>query len=169
MIVIGINGNIMDTNSIESKLLASRRIILGYIEKKVGEREAAEDILQDSLLKALRAESGLREKEKLIPWFYRIVDNAIADRFRRRRVEATYLAEIAGEGEPGITPEEEGRICACIAAVIPIMKPEYAMLVEELELGSGDPESVAERLGITRNNLKVRHHRARTQLRERLE
>lgn len=45
------------------------------------------------------------------------------------------------------------------------MKPEYAELIEAMDLGSETPEAAAERLEITRNNPKVRHHRARQQLR----
>ena len=41
--------------------------------------------------------------------------------------------------------------------------------VEALELDGRDPDAVARELGITRNNLNVRRHRARRQLRERLE
>jgi DNA-directed RNA polymerase specialized sigma24 family protein len=42
-------------------------------------------------------------------------------------------------------------------------------LIAAVELGGETPEAAAERLGITRNNLKVRRHRARQQLRVRLE
>lgn len=52
---------------------------------------------------------------------------------------------------------------------MPTLKPEYAALIEELELTDSDPARVAERLGITLNNLKVRRHRARQALRKRLE
>lgn len=154
---------------IENTILEGRSALLGYIKKKVGDPDLAEDILQESMVKALRSAPELRDEEKVIPWFYRIVDNAIIDSFRRRRVERNYLERIAGEEEPSVTPEEERRICACIKDIIPTLKPEYAELVEELELRDEDPAVVAERIGITRNNLKVRRHRARTQLRERLE
>ena len=44
-----------------------------------------------------------------------------------------------------------------------------AELIIELELWDGDPARLAAQLGITRNNLKVRRHRARRALRQRLE
>jgi RNA polymerase sigma-70 factor (ECF subfamily) len=49
------------------------------------------------------------------------------------------------------------------------MNPDYAELIEAMDLENEDSGSVAERLAITRSNLKVRHHRARRQLRQRLE
>lgn len=153
-------------NSIETKLLGNRGVLLGYIRKKVGDADLAEDILHDSLLKALRSAPELRDEEKLLPWFYTIINNSITDLFRRRQTARKYQMESAGES---FSPEEERVLCQCFKEIIPTLKPEYAELLEELELNGGDPEAVAARLGITRNNLKVRRHRARVQLRERLE
>ncbi len=49
------------------------------------------------------------------------------------------------------------------------MRPAYADLIRALDLDGVPAEAVAERLGISRNNLRVRHHRARAQLKVRLE
>lgn len=156
----------MNSSSIESKLLGNRGILLGYIRKKVGDADLAEDILHDSLLKALRSAPELRDEEKLLPWFYTIINNSITDLFRRRQTARKYQMESV---EESFSPEEERVLCECFKGIIPTLKPEYAELLEELELNGGDPEAVSARLGITRNNLKVRRHRARMQLRERLE
>ena len=59
-------------------------------------------------------------------------------------------------------------MCACVLDLVPTLKPEYAAVIEA-DLAERDPESVADALGVTRNNLKVRRHRARQQLRARLE
>jgi RNA polymerase sigma-70 factor (ECF subfamily) len=53
-------------------------------------------------------------------------------------------------------------------AIIPTLKPEYAELIRKVDLAENSPANVAEELGITPNNLTVRLHRARAQLRERL-
>ncbi|MFQ5570498.1 MAG: RNA polymerase sigma factor, partial [Rhodothermales bacterium] len=70
--------------------------------------------------------------------------------------------------ETTLEPAEYATVCRCFEALLPTMHPDYALLIEALELGDEDPQAVADRLGITRNNLKVRRHRARQQLRERL-
>jgi RNA polymerase sigma factor (sigma-70 family) len=150
-------------------VLDNRNALLGYIRRKVSDPDLAEDILQDSLLKAIRSAPELREEMKLLPWFYRIVNNAITDYYRHRAIVPKYLEQYAGEMETSVAPEERENLCQCIRGVIPSLKPEYAELITELELGDGDTEEVASRLGITRNNLKVRRHRARTALREKLE
>lgn len=152
----------------ESTLLASRASMLGYIRSKIADPDLAEDILQESMLKALSA-PGLRDEEKIVPWFYRIVNNAITDFYRHRGVVAKYVRPMPEGAEPGAEDREHAMICACVRDLIATLKPEYAALIEELDLNEEENAVVAERIGITRNNLKVRHHRARTQLRQRLE
>jgi RNA polymerase sigma factor (sigma-70 family) len=153
----------------DSRLLEQRAKLLAYIRSKVPDPDLAEDVLQESLLKALQAAPDLRDEERFIPWLYHIVNNAIMDVYRRRYIESKYRAQPPGKGEPLVPPEDAAALCACIWDVIPTLKPEYAEMMIELELWDGDPASVAERLGITRNNLKVRRHRARRALRKRLE
>lgn len=153
----------------DSRLLEQRAKLLAYIRGKVPDPDLAEDVLQDSLLKALQAAPDLRDEERFIPWFYRILNNGIMDVYRRRRIEATYRIQPSKKEEPYVPPEDAANLCTCIWDVIPTLKPEYAELIMELELLDGDPARVAERLGITRNNLKVRRHRARRVLRQRLE
>jgi DNA-directed RNA polymerase specialized sigma24 family protein len=67
-----------------------------------------------------------------------------------------------------LSPEDEGELCECFRTLIPTLKPEYAELLDRVELGRERPEAVADSLGITSNNLKVRRHRARQALRVRL-
>jgi RNA polymerase sigma-70 factor (ECF subfamily) len=154
-----------------TKLLSHRKMLMAYVEKKVSDSELAEDVLQESLLKALRSAPHLREEDKLMPWFFRILNNAITDTYRRRHVEGKYREAFEELNIQNEEPEsdDEAILCACFRELIPTLKPEYAELIENLELTNGDPEQVAAQLGINRNNLKVRRHRARQALRERLE
>jgi RNA polymerase sigma-70 factor (ECF subfamily) len=156
--------------TLERQLLDRRAALLGFIRSKVGDDDLAEDILQESLLRALQSAPELEDEEKLVPWLYRIIRNAITDSYRRHAAAARRLEQLALEHPQEEPPaEDHAALCACFRAVLPTMKPEYAQLIEAMDLGSEGPEQVAERLDITRNNLKVRHHRARQQLRERLE
>jgi len=159
----------MKNNITIHKLLDHREKLLGFVRGRISDPALAEDILQDSLLKALRAAPELRDEEKLVPWFYRILNNAVIDYYRRRATASKYQTAYTGETEPAIEPEDEAALCACFRELIPTLKPEYAGLIEELELSGNDPAQAARRLGLSRNNLKVRRHRARQALRQRLE
>jgi RNA polymerase sigma factor (sigma-70 family) len=152
---------------LQSRLLEARETFLGYIRKRVDDPELAEDILQDSLLRALQAAPDLRDGSRLVPWFYRILQHAIIDAYRRGAAPR-HISLTAG-AEPSIEPEDEAALCECFRSLVPTLKAEYAELINAVELGQESPEKAAVRLGVTPNTLKVRRHRARQALRRRLE
>ena len=153
---------------IEARLFDARGQFLGYIQKRIKDPELAEDILQDSLLRAIRAAPELRDEERLIPWFYRVLQNAIVDTYRRRGVEQAHVI-VVDVPEVAAEAEDDSELCACFERLIPTLKTEYADLIHAVELGNESPDQTATRLGITANNLKVRRHRARQALRRKLE
>lgn len=154
-----------------SRLLAQRQKLLAFIRKKVADPETAEDILQDSLAKALKSAGEIRDDERFISWFYTILNNAIIDFYRHRAVEARHVESSDYQLDSHAAPDqaEESELCECFRDLLPALKPEYAELIEKLELTDGDPATLAKQLGTNVNNLKVRRHRARQALRERLE
>ncbi len=151
------------------RLLQHGGRLLTYVQSKLNDPNLAEDVLQDSLIKVLRAAPELRDEEKLLPWFYSILNNAITDLYRRQQIEQRSLQQLSQEQLLEAEPEAEQVLCACFRDLIPTLKPEYAELIEQLELSDREPAEVAAQLGITPNNLKVRRHRARQALRQRLE
>jgi len=156
--------------TLEARLLGSLTEVLAYARRKVGDPELAADLVQDSLLKALRTAPSLRDEDRVLPWFYRILNNTITDAYRRRRTARKHLDLFPEEGEPAAPEEEdEAAVCQCLYPLLETMHPDYALLIRTLDLDGADPRATAERLGITRDNLKVRRHRARRQLRQRLE
>jgi RNA polymerase sigma-70 factor (ECF subfamily) len=155
-------------SGIDERLLYARAEFLGYIRKRIEDPELAEDILQDSLLKAIRSAPNLRDEERLIPWFYRVLQNAIVDAYRRRGVERERVV-VAEVPDIAAEPENDAELCRCFERLIPGLKSDYADLIQAVELGGESPDAAAGRLGITSNNLKVRRHRARQALRRKLE
>ena len=156
------------TDRFEEAIRLERAGLLAFIRSKVGDAELAEDILQDSLLRALRGALELRDEERLTSWLYGIARNAITDTYRRRGVRDAARGAIAAESEVAFTPEDEAKLCACLLGLVPTLKSEYARVVEA-DLAGTDTEALAAELGITKTNLKVRRHRARQALRRRLE
>ena len=156
-------------HKVESELVSDRAKFLGYIRKRISDPDLAEDILQDCLLKAVHSAPEIEDDEKLIRWFYRILQNAVIDAYRRKAAEMNRRLNYASEAEESVEPEDQEAICQCISELIPTLKPEYAEVTKAIELDGESPENVAKRLGISRNNLKVRSHRARQALKKRLE
>lgn len=161
----------MDDKALVQHLLIHRDTLLAYVRRKVSSHDLAEDLLQDSLLKALRAAPGLRDKDRLLPWFYAIVDNAITDSYRRGAVASRVFTPFDQSPHDPAAPdaEEEQFLCECFRALLPTLKPDYADLIESLDLRGEEPARAAHRLGLSSDTLKVRRHRARRALRKKLE
>lgn len=55
-------------------------------------RDDAEDLVQDAIERALRAESRPRVLDELRPWMFRVIRNLHYDELRKKRVRREYLA-----------------------------------------------------------------------------
>ncbi len=152
----------------ETVLLENLERFTAFVRRRIADPELAADIVQDSLLKALKSAGQLREDENVTAWFYKILRHAIIDVYRRRDVNERAVEKLKVDLETG-GEEIETEVCRCIDGIIPTLKPEYAELIRKVDLAENSPTKVAKELGITTNNLTVRLHRARTQLRQRLE
>lgn len=148
----------------------NRERLLHFIRSRVDDDALAEDVLQECLLRAMNSDLTFEVDDRFTTWFYRVVRNAITDVYRRRGARDRKLEALAA-ASPGVEPppEVDRAICECFRPLLPTMKPEYVELIEAMELGDVTTEEMTTRLGISPNNLKVRRHRARRQLRDRLE
>lgn len=156
-------------NDIETQLFANVKEFVGFARKRLGEPELAADAVQESLLKAVKAVDQIRDEENAKAWFYRILRRTIIDLYRRRDARERALAELEHEISSPADDEEERVVCACIEGLLKTMTPQYAGLIRQLDLDEESPDILAASLGISRNNLNVRVHRARQQLKRRLE
>ena len=89
---------------------------------------------------------------------------------RARRVHGRLAAAAAHEPEDWIAdaPSQMARLCTCHEGLISELRPAESELIRRIDFGEEDRETVAADLGLTRNALGVRLHRARTALREAL-
>jgi RNA polymerase sigma factor (sigma-70 family) len=117
----------------------------------------------------MKSAGELRDNESVIAWFYRILRRTIIDAYRRRDVRRRALDAFEAEPSDTMTTEDERTLCGCLRLLVPTLKPEYAEVIERVELQQQPVESVAAELGVSASNLRVRLHRARKQLQERLE
>lgn len=151
-------------------LLEHRRAFLRFLERKVGSREAAEDLLQEALTRHLSRDVAVPD-DRLVPWFYRVLRHAAID-YRRRRASADRaLSRLAREMDDAVqpSPEFQNQICPCVNRVASTLKPEYADALRQVDVAGIAVKAFAERHGISTSNAGVRVFRARRALRERLQ
>lgn len=148
-------------------LVENQRAFLHFLERRVGDRATAEDLLQDAFARAVRSVGDLREEESAVAWFYRMLRNAVVDHYRRRGSSKRALETFARELDTVVpSTEVHDEVCGCISRLAATLKPEYAEVLREVEVGGQPLKEYAEGHGITPNNAAVRVHRARQALRK---
>jgi RNA polymerase sigma factor (sigma-70 family) len=152
-------------------LVENHRRFLDFLERRVGSRAVAEDILQDALVRGLTRAGQLRDRESVIAWFYRALRNALIDHWRRRNSERRIFDDAAqgDEAEPSVDPELMNTVCECATALLGTLKPEYAEALRRVELDGLGVTDFARETKVTPNNASVRLFRAREALRRQVE
>lgn len=161
-----------------------------YAKKRVGDRDVAEDLVQDTFLAALRSASEFEGRSKVLTWLIGILRHKIADHMRKLarqrerdekhrqeqqqadvfhnghwRVGLRPWTKDAQESNPAsaIESREFWQVVESCREKLPA-KLATAFRMRDLEqLSMAD---ICETLEITTSNLSVRLHRARVLLRE---
>ena len=151
-------------------LLENHRAFLRYLERRVGDRSLAEDILQDAFAKLIDRPEAAPSDEGLVPWFYRTLRNAAIDRLRRQGTADRALEAFARELDAHIEPDAEtrGEVCACITRLAGTLKREYAEALQAIDVEGSTVKAFAEARGLSASNAGVRVFRAREALKKRL-
>ena len=152
--------------------------------RHLGNREDAEEVAQDAILKVVRAIGTFRGDAALASWIYRITFNASMSHLRRtrasRRNEASCDARTAAlAGPPASRPSwdlpdwssmaDEAYLCLELRArlddALRALPAIYRVPVELRDLQGLSTGEASERLGVTEETVKSRLHRARAILR----
>ena len=147
-------------------LVENHRAFLRYLERRVGDRAVAEDLLQEAFTRNLDRLPDVPD-EGLVPWFYRVLRTAAIDRHRRKGAEERALAAFTQEMAGAVQPPEDTRreICACIGRLVKTLKPEYARVLQAVDVEDVPVKTFAATAGLTASNAGVRLFRAREALR----
>jgi RNA polymerase sigma-70 factor (ECF subfamily) len=160
-----------DAPGVLGVLLDNHARFLDFLERRVGSRDEAEDILQEAFVRSIRRTGSLRSPESATAWFYRVLRNAITDHYRREGARSRAAMRLAAETEQeaaGPDGELEAVACACVTALVDTLKPEYGAALRRVDLDGVSVRGFAEEAGITPGNAGVRLHRAREALRRQL-
>lgn len=145
-------------------LVASHREFLGFVERRVGDRALAEEILQDALVKSLDKVGEIRESA--IGWFYRVLRNAIIDHARRQAARGRAIDALASEPDEAKDDELHAVVCRCVGQLAATLKPEYAEALQRIDVDGVAVKDYADQTGISASNAGVRVFRAREALRK---
>lgn len=151
------------------------RPILSFIFDMVGDRNLAEDLAQETFIRAFRALSGLRDESKLSTWLFSIAKNVARESLRVRRRDAVNV-EIDGEEsfelhDHARTPAGQlldKELSDVIRSALMRLDEDKRMVFTLKVLQQRSYEEIAEITGFSVGKLKTDLHRARAEMRRRI-
>jgi len=158
--------------AVRHALVADQPRFLAFLTGRLRDRDAAAEVFQRFVLHALERSGEIRDPGAVHGWLGRVLASTLADHYRRahrmqrheRAAREKDLARLIANPER----DDQAVVCACLHKLLPGLRPAYAELLRRVDL-QGEPRTqAAAQLRIDINNLNVRLHRARQELRRRL-
>ncbi len=157
------------------------RPVFSLILRMVRDRQLAEDLSQETFIKALNAIATYRPEFKFSSWIFKIANNAAIDHLRRREVdtlsldgapnatsqediEATAL-QVGDKGETPLAELEARELGTAIERAIGQLRPEYRSCILLRHVEGLAYEEIAQLLDLPLGTVKTYIHRARHELR----
>jgi RNA polymerase sigma-70 factor (ECF subfamily) len=160
------------------------RPVFSLILRMVRDRELAEDLAQETFIKALNAIGSYRPEFKFSSWIFKIANNAAIDHLRRREldtlsidgaphatsaddIEATAL-QVGDKSETPLAELEARELGSAIERAIGRLRPEYRSCIMLRHVEGMAYEEIAQLLDLPLGTVKTYIHRARHELRDML-
>lgn len=152
--------------------------IYRYVVRLVKDPAEAEDLTQDTFLRAYRGGASLRDPQAVRGWLYRIATHVCFDRLRQRKPQVSLEGSSGGEdGRVQIeTPSSSSRspleiterneTSACVQRCLDLLPDKYRAVILLREAHSLTAAEIADLLGVTVATVKIRLHRARRRLQQ---
>lgn len=135
----------------------------------------ADDLVQETFIKVNQNLENLRDPAKLQAWIFRIAHNLCQDYFRQQGKSAHLgIEEVSEETVPSKAPTtqkelEQGQMRKCVFGLVNRLPESLRSVIILSDVSEFNQKEIAEILGITVENVKIRLHRARKKLKALLE
>jgi RNA polymerase sigma-70 factor (ECF subfamily) len=145
--------------------------LLSFIARRVSDRDSAEDILQEVMLRVHRHAAELNDVSAIPAWMHEIARNAIIDHYRRavvRREEPVGSGlelERPAQAEPDLFPAEaRAELASCLEPLLAQLAPIYREALQLTDIAGRTQAEAAAQVGLTTSGMKTRVQRGRAQL-----
>jgi len=153
-----------------------QNFVFTLVLRMVKNREDAEEIAQDVFIKAYKYLADFRGASKFTTWLYTIVNNTSITFLRKKKLDIHSLDnervfEMAENQDSGMRANlvEQKSKQAMVNNAIAMLGPDDAEIITLFYKAEQSLEEIAAILGLEANTAKVRLHRARTRLKDKME
>lgn len=140
--------------------------VKGFITRLVKDEWIAEDLIQETFIRVQKNIDSVRDPSKLSSWIFRIAYNLCQDHFKSRKKEAHDTGKLESSPNPFMEMPvqkelEQFQMGACVQDQIMLLPEQQRIVLILYDLLGFNHAEIADILDITRENAKVRLHRAR--------
>lgn len=161
-----------DSDSYEKLLTELLPQLRGFVQRRVFDAGAREDVVQNVFLSIHRARHTYRGERPFTPWLFAVARNAITDytRARGRRQAREVALDLDEANEPAAAPlETDGEALSPeLEDALSRLPPAQREAVVLIQVEGLSVAEAAERAGVSPGALKVRAHRGYRAMRARL-
>ncbi|MDH5805042.1 MAG: sigma-70 family RNA polymerase sigma factor [Gemmatimonadota bacterium] len=159
-----------------------QRPIFSLIFRMVRDRERAEDLAQETFVKALKALKTYRPNYKFSSWIFKIANNTAIDSLRRKELDTLSLdgapdavtserqqgtaLQVSHDGESPLEELEARELGFQIEQAVATLRPEYRTCILLRHVEGYAYEEIGEIMDLPLGTVKTYIHRARSELRE---
>lgn len=164
-----------DIASFEALVDEYERKLLRFAWRTLGDRQDAEDVVQDTLVKAWRSLDALAEPAAFGTWIYRMTSNRCTDVLRRRTSRPSDASDPEDlghhvDGSASVERSVEARTALeHFSEILQTLSSEQRVTWVLHQMEGLSYAEVAETLGISEGSVRGRIHRARTAIAEGME
>jgi RNA polymerase sigma-70 factor, ECF subfamily len=168
----------MDTSRMERNALLATEIAqhTGYLQRyarsRVRDEHLADEAVQETLLAALESLPTFDGRATLRTWLTGILLHKIHDAFRRGARDGDLANADVAEPVEWLTPDHAlhvKRMCGAFTQAVEGLPERQAEAFVMGEISGVDTDKMCRKLGVTRGNLWVLLHRARSAVRQNLD
>jgi RNA polymerase sigma-70 factor (ECF subfamily) len=138
-------------------------------------REEAEELANETLIRALSSAESFRGEADAYTWLYRIALNLAYDLLRRQKrhpevsmdEEIENLERVPAHGDPSALKKRE--MSQCVRNLLTTLPPEQHEVLIHADIHDATASEIARNTGVSTGNAKIRLHRARRAMKSILE
>ena len=143
------------------------RPLYAWVSRRVGgDRALAEDLVQDTWLRALEAWPARGGPDEPLAWLMRVARNVLVSHFRRTRPQPVDPATL--DFEAGGTPDEEPDNAALVSWGLSRVRRRHADVLEAFYFDGKSIAEIARERSLSERAVEGRLHRARAVLKKTL-
>ena len=141
------------------------RALRGFLVNRLGDRAAAEDVVQEVFLRAMREGEGFCRLGNPRAWLFRVARNAVVDRQRRQRPTEPVPEDLAEEAHE---PPPVDALSACVERNLAALSEGDREIIRHCDLQGMAQRDYATARDLSLGAVKTRLFRARQRLRAHL-